>query len=225
MSDHDDAGEFAGVPIPQALRAHFQIEFTPSSLIAYDPACFSLPEVQAALVTIRSWAVDDAPGMEWRKEWAAAEWERWPAAAVGQKKQPRPVAPLRFDAELGRLYAQIKEHLDELGPGALVSVSEPVMVSGVYRDAALLVEEPGRPYRLIFLGDVTTLRKDDEFRFDRPARLKAGDTATPYALVAQLRGISQSNAETRISRDRKRRGKPLARSRGRGTHRVDRPLR
>jgi hypothetical protein len=208
-------------PIPSALRHRFQIDYTPSSLLEYDPEAFALPEIAAALEALRAMQADTAEDLAPLREWAALEWTRATAAALGSKAQPP--AGKALDRELAELFAQIEDALRYAGPSATVAVSESVASSGGYFDAALLLREPGRALRILFLGDVRTLQKGDELKF-RPRGgewLPAHDRMTPYRICATLRGLTLANARQRISRYRDRAGEKLRRDRlGRGDKRI-----
>ena len=214
-------------PIPSALRHRFQIDYTPSSLLEYDPEAFALPEIAAALETLRAMQAETAEKLARSRKWAELELRRAEAAAAGSRAQPRLGAD--FNRQLGELFVQIEEALSQLGPTAEVALSESVAISGAYFNAAMLVRERGRADRIFYLGDVRTLEKSDEIRFRRRPGdwLPAHDRTTPYRICATLRGVTLANARQRISGYRERTGTKLRNdSLGRWPCRVEpRPIR
>ncbi|HQN10317.1 MAG TPA: hypothetical protein PK569_22360 [Thermoanaerobaculia bacterium] len=181
--------------IPIALRAHFEFEFAPSALLEYDPEAYDLPEIAAALATIRAWSTDSS--LPWRQEWAAAEWERVNAAAVQRRAQPQ--AGKALDRELHAEFDGIVAYLGRLPAGSHVVL--------------------GRAAK----GNRAGYRMGPIVAFRRPTAesLPAHDSATPYRLLAEMYGMTEANVRTRISRHRDLSGEKLRRDpRGRGRTRV-----
>lgn len=187
--------------IPIRLRAHFEFEFAPSALLEYDPEAYDLPEIAAALATIRAWSTDSS--FPWRQEWASAEWERANAAAVLRSAQPQ--AGKALDRELHEEFDRMSAFLAQLRPHYHVTLGHAAKDNrGTYK-LAPIVAHP-RP---------------------TAASLPAHANATPYRLLAEMYGITEANVRQRISQHRHILDEKKPRDLGRGKRRVspdpDRP--
>jgi len=181
--------------IPIALRAHFDFEFAPSALLEYDPDAYDLPEIAAALATIRAWSTDSS--FPWRQEWAAAEWTRANAAAVLRSAQPQ--AGKALDRELHEEFDRMSAFLAQLRPHYHVTLGHAAKDNRGRYKLAPIVAHPRAT----------------------GASLPAHETATPYRLLAEMYGITEANVRQRISRHRDLSGEKLRHDpRGRGRTRV-----
>jgi len=181
--------------IPIALRAHFDFEFAPSALLEYDPEAYDLPEIAAALATIRAWSTDSS--FPWRQEWAAAEWERANAAAVLRSAKPQ--AGTALDRELHEEFDRLSGFLAKLRPHYHVTLGHPAKGNRGHFKGSAIVAHP-RP---------------------TAASLPAHANATPYRLLAEMYGITEANVRQRVSRHRHILDEKLRRdSLGRGRTRV-----
>lgn len=181
--------------IPIALRAHFEFEFAPSALLEYDPEAYELPEIAAALATIRAWSTDSS--FPWRQEWATAEWERANAAAVLRSAQPQ--AGKALDRELHEEFDNlVNVFLKKLPAHYHVGLGRPAKENTGHSKGTAIVAYPRRGI----------------------GTLPAHENATPYRILAEMYGITEANVRQRISQHRHILDEKKPRNLGRGRRRV-----
>lgn len=205
---------YVPIPIPSALRPHFEIEFTPASLLRYDRQAWDLPEIQRAIAELARLEADWDSRFRWRREWAEREMDAaWAAYRGLRPRGPKP--GMKMNIAMLDVFEQAESMSKDLPHGTELIIALPVTKMR-YRYALLGSVQPGRGVSVFFLGDLSDLDKDDEFEIPmaRGLRLPVSNDSL-HRIVSVVFGFSIQVTRQRLSRARDHVGKRRRRYRER----------